>query len=205
MTQPSRIAKNDTASRALDCLETIALEKGLDALSMREVAAHAGISLASLQYHYRNKAVLFDAFVTRTISRLRDTIETHLKASEGPAKLPVFTRYMLEETADGREAALIAMIWARSLHEKGAADSLRDLMSHYLNGVRDIVLADYPHLDEAEAATAAHLIVSMLEGSATAFGVGGSPADRQAHLEAAVKIMSEIPLRLKPNEVPRTR
>lgn len=187
---------SDTATRALDCLEDLALEKGLDALSMREVAARAGISLASLQYHFSNKAALLDVFVARTTGRLSDTIEKLLKSSAGPAKLPVFARYMLDETSDGREAALIAMIWARSLHNEGARGSLRDLMALYLEGVRDVVLADYPHLKKSDASVAATLIVSMIEGSATTFPAAKTSTEGKKNLDAAVKIMTEIPVRL---------
>lgn len=187
-----------TADQALDCLEDIALEKGLDALSMRDVATRVGISLASLQYHFPSKADLLGAFVIRTISQLRDEISDVLRASEGQQKLPAFVRHMVKATADGRQAALIAMIWARSLHDDLAASSLEELMQVYLGGVRDMVIADNPEMDEADATTAAALIVAMIEGSATAFP---SPQTEEPTLEqtldAAVRIAAAIPKMLK--------
>lgn len=187
-----------TADQALDCLEDIALEKGLDALSMRDVATRVGISLAALQYHYPSKADLLDAFVVRTIGQLRDEVSEILKPSDRSPRLPAFVRHMVEATANGRQAALIAMIWARSLHDDLAANSLTELMQVYISSVRDMVIADNPEIDEADANTAATLIVAMIEGSATAFP---SPQTQEAAqeqtLDAAVRIAAAIPKMLQ--------
>lgn len=192
--------ETDTADRVMRCLQTIALEKGLDALSMRDVARRAEITLASLQYHFPTKAALIDAFVHRIVAALQRAIQSVLDSADTTPKLAKIVYFVLEETIDDPENTLIGMIWARACHDRTSRAALADLMVVYIGGVRDVLRADYNGISEPQALLAATLIVSMLEGMATSYEtaltLGTSPkALTIAAFEAADEIAKRFQMK----------
>ena len=59
-------------------------EKGFDGATTREIAAHAGVPLGLLQYHFGGKPKLWRAAVERAFAELRGGLEAIL-ADPGPA------------------------------------------------------------------------------------------------------------------------
>ena len=189
------VGKNsDTQHKALDSLEKIALEKGLDALSMRDVAKGVDISLAALQYHFPTKADLFRAFIERTVDQLEGGFEGILTSSQDQPKIPLLVRYMLDETVDNDQGALITMIWTRALHDDVAASSAEELTNVYLAGVKEIVSKDHPNISAEQITLAATLIASLLDGfTATYAAAVKSGMSPKLIANAASDVASEIP------------
>lgn len=180
----------DTARRALDCLEEIALQKGLDSVSMRDVAARVGISLSSLQYHYPNKAALIGAFVRHALAHYRDGVAALVLAAEGRAVLPDVLDYAIAKTLKLTEGGLFALIEARALHDPATAEAMHGFWCASLEGYAEIIRRDHPTLTPAEALRAATLIGSLIEGLAsTARAAATLGLDRPA-LVAQVKRMA---------------
>lgn len=167
-----------TAQRAIACLEELALEQGLDHVSMRDVAKRVGISLAALQYHYPNKAALIDAFVSHTIEHHRRQLVDRFPT--GGARLADAVRYALAENLAGTAAGLLEMVYARALHDKATAASLRRFQRVYLEVLRDLVIAEQPDMSADDALVAATLIVALVEGlsdtHASAVDLGADPS-----------------------------
>ena len=183
-----------TAQRALDCLEELALEKGLDDVSMRDVARSLGISLASLQYHYPNKAALLDAFVDEKIKVYRQTIFAILEQSPNGRRLASLVRFAAEEAMQPDRYRILSMIEGRASHDDAAKRAMSVFSQAYIDIVREAVTADFPDLHSTRAIVAASLIVAMLEGlpsiagSADQAGLeGGLLID--AVVEAAISIV----------------
>lgn len=66
-TQPKR--QNDTAERILDIAERLVQTRGFGNFSYADIATELGITTASLHYHYRSKAELGHALITRYTQR----------------------------------------------------------------------------------------------------------------------------------------
>lgn len=154
----------DTAAKALECLEEIALEKGLDALSMRDVAARVGISLSSLQYHYPNKASLINAFIAQTMAEYGEGVSEILREDGPHQRFSLVAQYAIEESVQSAQGSLFTMIEARALHDTAAAEALRDCWRTYLGGFRDAIQHDYPQLSDHDALVAATLSASLIDG-----------------------------------------
>lgn len=186
-----------TAQKILKCLEDVALEKGLDALSMRDVARRANISLASLQYHYPSKDKLIDAFVHDIVSQLQAGIEEILALEQTTPKLPLIVQYLVDEALQGKESSVLLMIWARALHNQTTEEALKEFFQSYQRGVQTLVQVDYPTISQPQAATAATLIVSMIEGLGTTLSITDqSTLDQRALIQTAVHFTTEIPQKL---------
>ena len=56
-----------TKDRLLDVAETLFMEHGFEATSLRAITAAAGVNLASVNYHFGSKEELFEAVLTRRL------------------------------------------------------------------------------------------------------------------------------------------
>lgn len=69
----------DTRSRILDAAETLFVEHGFEATSMRMITGRAGVNLASVNYHFGSKEALIQDVFRRRLTWLN---EARLKALE---------------------------------------------------------------------------------------------------------------------------
>jgi AcrR family transcriptional regulator len=189
--------KGGTAARALECLEEIAQRKGLDDVSMREVASRLGVSLAALQHHYPTKAELFDAFVQHEMDHYRERIGRIAAAGGGRGRFTEILRFMAQETLLVARGGVLAMIEARAHHDEASRQAMNRFMRAYIDVLCDLVAAEFPTLSAEQALLCATLVCAQLEGLSTtcetACARGIDPTDL---LEAAVHAAASTPARL---------
>ena len=184
-----------TAMRAVRCFEELAVEQGLDDVSMRDVAKRLGISLAALQYHYPTKAALVDAVVTSIIDLHRQRLDEAVASADGTDRFVEALRYIVAANRDDAEGGgLMNMIWARAAHDERAAATLDRFMRAYVDRVAEVVTAGFPDLSSAQALSAATLTVALLEGledvRGTAVTAGADSGDLTS---LAVTVASSFP------------
>jgi TetR/AcrR family transcriptional regulator len=108
-----------TRAAILAAAERLFAERGFDAARLEDVAAAVGIRRASIVYHFRDKAELYDAVLASVLGGLRARLEPAL-LGEGafPARIeaavsawidtvaerPALARLLLREVADGTPA-----------------------------------------------------------------------------------------------------
>ncbi|HRE13807.1 MAG TPA: TetR/AcrR family transcriptional regulator, partial [Usitatibacteraceae bacterium] len=63
----SDVLSQDTKGRILDVAETLFMEHGFEATSLRQLTAAAGVNLAAVNYHFGTKEELFQAVLTRRL------------------------------------------------------------------------------------------------------------------------------------------
>ncbi len=185
-----------TARRAVRCFEELALEQGLDDVSMRDVAKRLGISLAALQYHYPTKAELVDAVVASVIDLHRARLEEATASTDGADQFVEALRYIVAANRDDAdEGGLMTMIWARAAHDERAAAALDRFMRAYVDRMTQSVAAGFPGLSPSQALTAATLTVALLEGleevRSAAIDAGADPAEL---MSLAVNVASALPM-----------
>lgn len=183
-----------TAMRALEYLQELALEKGLDDVSMREVAKRLGMSLAALQYHYPNKAALLDAFVSQTVEGYRRRIETILATSPDGERFANLVRFAAMETLEWDRHSVLAMIESRAEHDEAAKRTILLFFRSYIDDMRNALIAEDPALPPAKALLAAIIVISMLEGLPSIVeSAGDLGVDANAVLEAVVRVSGIVP------------
>lgn len=75
----------------LDAVISVLESRGSDALSIRNVAAEAGVSVGSVQHHFPTKAALIVGAMTAVNERFRDRLRVLLEHEKSPeARLRVF-------------------------------------------------------------------------------------------------------------------
>ncbi len=193
-----KAASSSTADRALDCLEEIAMEKGLDSLSMRDVATRIGISLSSLQYHYPSKAALIDAFVQRAIKRYERDGEDIIRKADGAPCLPDMLQYSIDETLKTTEGGLFAMIEARAQHDESTAEAVHVFWRASLEGYAEAIEHDHPDLTKSDVLLAATLIASMIEGFASTHKAAAALGlDTSTIVEHVKRLSSKVPSHIR--------
>ena len=81
----------ETKERILDAAETLFMEHGYEATSLRALTAAAGVNLAAVNYHFGTKEELFQAVLTRRLDPMnqrRLELLTRLEAESAPKPLP---------------------------------------------------------------------------------------------------------------------
>ena len=60
----------DTKGRILDAAEDLFIEHGFEAMSLRQITAHAEVNLAAVNYHFGSKETLIHSMLARRLDRL---------------------------------------------------------------------------------------------------------------------------------------
>jgi AcrR family transcriptional regulator len=81
----------ETRARILDTAEVLFMEHGLEATSLRQITAQAGVNLAAVNYHFGSKEVLIQEVFRRRLTwlneeRLRVLDQLEAAAGDGPVK-----------------------------------------------------------------------------------------------------------------------
>jgi AcrR family transcriptional regulator len=87
---PAPRAPAATKARILDAAESLFMEHGFEATSLRALTAAAGVNLAAVNYHFGSKEELFQAVLTRRLDAMnQDRLEllTRLERKSAPAPL----------------------------------------------------------------------------------------------------------------------
>jgi len=87
-------------TKILDAAETLFAARGVDAVSIREIAAEAGLSKATVFHHFDNKDALYQAVVRRSCEGI-SALVAQLAANENSnplAALSDYRRHDLQET-----------------------------------------------------------------------------------------------------------
>jgi len=99
-----------TRERLLDAAEALFADRGYNAVSMREIAAHARVNLAAVGYHFGSKKNLFVESLTRQMRPLNTVRLAALDALEARATPPslaevldTFSRVMVDAAVSDHE------------------------------------------------------------------------------------------------------
>jgi AcrR family transcriptional regulator len=124
---PRRVDHEERRRQITDALLRIAGTRGLQAVTMREVAAEAGVSLRLVQYYATDKRTLLLGGLAELAARLDRRVKARAAARGGPLSargvLEVVLGAVLPDDEQGR---LDSLAWT-AFHAAGLTDpSLRD-------------------------------------------------------------------------------
>lgn len=190
------VQASDTAQLALQCLDELARQKGLQDVSMRDVARILGVSLAALQYHYPSKSALFDAFVQHSVDMYQQRLAQIVSESASEARFMNMLDFVARETLAIAQGGMLTMIEARAHHDKVSNQALQRFMHFYLEVMGSFVAEEFPDLPPDEVKLRATLICSQFEGLASTYeaacAAGINPKKLiEASVEAAFSIVTQ--------------
>jgi AcrR family transcriptional regulator len=204
-TVPGQPATSDQPTRAaiLDAAERRFAERGYEGVSVREIAADAGLkNQASLYYHFASKQEIYDAALQRNVDAIIERLSGGPDTTAGPRDATLVARdldRMLDYLIDHPHAA--RLIQRAGLDEsalvRGAAQ--RAVQPLYELGVRLLAGAGGPwREDELPHAAAGlyHLIFGYFADAALLEGVLGEDLRSAAALARQRRFLKKAVARL---------
>lgn len=168
---------SETRDCVLDVAERLFAERGLDAVSIRDITGAAGVNLGAINYHFGTKEKLVVAVIERRMAPLSERRLRGLEAAEKAAGkgtptleavLEAMFRPEVEQTMDPRAGgAMFGKLMARCFVEPKPAVE-RALRGHFEPVVRRFdaaLLRVMPKLTPADVFWRMHLLIGGLHQS----------------------------------------
>lgn len=169
-------------AQLLDAAEELLVTAGGAELSMRAVAAAAGVRLGHLQYYFPTHAALVAAVLERVLDRSAQRLAP-LLAPAGPPGAPgageaagargpatdstteELVRALLAEQEDTRLVRLFAELWALAARDEAVSGAVRAFYAEYRAKVAAFLADRRPDLPEAAVRGRAQVFLMLVEGA----------------------------------------
>lgn len=155
------------AQDILDCARAILAQEGYAGLSMRRVAAQAGISLSNVQHYYPNKDLLLEALLLYTMDSFQARIDAISAAMAGAPPLERFVSTIdmfLEGLTDPVTHALFFEIWALASRNAFASKLMDRMLARERKTIYNLVRGLNGDVGDDELKRRAVLIIAQVEG-----------------------------------------
>lgn len=167
MTSTKRKATSERQLEIVQAAREILVSEGFHKLTLRSVANKVGIKLASLQYHFSNRAALIQALIGQASdyyqSRASELLELDFGV-EPQQKLEQALRSMLDDHKSQEENQFFFQMMAMTVEEPAAQELIDDFYQRLWTIGSDLLLELNPSLDEDERLNRSAHIVSLVEG-----------------------------------------
>ena len=159
--------ENGRTERILDALIELLATRGPDALSIRNVAAAAGVSVGAVQHHFGTKEQLLQAAMGEVEQRFRTRIGALLEQEPSPqSRLRAFC---VEIAGLGNDDTTEVVVWtvfaARAAVDEGIRTHHVSSWAHTEDVLRALIESAYPDSRE-DAGDSAALLLAVLDGIA---------------------------------------
>jgi AcrR family transcriptional regulator len=194
--EQTKKAPPETRETVLATAERLFAERGLDAVSIRDIIAAAGANLGAINYHFGTKDRLIEAVFERrlipsTQERLRALETVERAAGDRPpqleAVLEAIFRPVVEEAMDPkRGGATFGKLMARCLVDPNPVME-RVMQSHFSTMVKRFdaaLLRAMPILSPDDVFWRMHLLMGGLHQSLLLLGRKPPPGVRRFHVDA---------------------
>ncbi|CAB3769818.1 hypothetical protein GQ57_08250 [Burkholderia sp. MSh2] len=156
----------NTVGRILESAIEIFLVDGYGGLTMRKVAAGAGIALSNLQHYFPAREDLYAAIIAESIaeySKTYDSVRTD-DALSPEARLEKVVRLLIEDAKLPRTQSLFVNFWALAHAHEFARQAMEDAYLFQRQMIAGFVAAINPGLSPLHLARRSALITAQIEG-----------------------------------------
>ncbi|WP_214103021.1 TetR/AcrR family transcriptional regulator [Acrocarpospora catenulata] len=185
---PKQVDHEERRGQISQALWRIAAERGLEAVSMREVATAAGMSIGLVQHYFPSKDEMLVYATSRLRERLGERIRRGLAAVPLPAspaaQLRALLTALLPTDPDSRAETLVGVaVFIRALNDPSMADRYREGRAQLAAAVADLLQKAGPAKDGdaqrgEEAALAADTLLALVDGLASDLLLGHLTTER---------------------------
>lgn len=190
-----RAPRMSPAERALsiaNAARSLALEEGLSAVTLRAVAARAGVAPALVAHYVPSMDVLIARTFASVVSAEVAEIETLLDGLPGPrAQLGTLVRTILDGSRDDVTLVWVEA-WALGRRNETLAAEVRAQMDAWQGVIQDVITAgvDAGEFETEDPAGVAWQLLGMVDGlNAQALVRWGDTSDRGSLISHAVEGM----------------
>jgi AcrR family transcriptional regulator len=175
--------------RLAEAVFDVAASRGLDAASVREVAAAAGVSIGAVQHHFATKEQMLAFAFTGLVQRVRDRVAALDTAAPLAERLAGFLRQLLPLDAErDREARVMTAFAVRASTSAALGAIQRDTLAE----IRTELSAALRAASVPRPQTRATLLIAVVDGLALDMQSSAglySPADVTAALDEQIALV----------------
>ncbi len=156
--------------RALDILHAargLLAAEGYAGLSMRRVAAEAGMSLSNVQHYYQSKDALLEALLLYTMDLFQAKMDGISAAMTSASRTEQFLStcdMFLEEITDPVTHAIFFELWALASRNAFASRLMDKMLARERKAIYKLIVGLNPAIGESEYMQRAILMVAQIEG-----------------------------------------
>ena len=145
--------KAATQERILQAATSLFLEQGYEQTTVAQVAERAGVSRATVFWHFSEKAGLFREAFNRLIEPFRRSIEAGVEGDDPEERLQVLLTRYPAFIASHAEAMEGLVRWAMEAREfrKTLVDSLLDMHQRYIGALTEVISEIVPEGEDPRA------------------------------------------------------
>jgi len=192
---------NPRKAALTEALLRIVAERGLDQVSVREVASAADVSIGTVQHYFPTKDEMLAAAFAEVVRQVRARLASVERGDDIRRNLSTVLREFLPLDARRSEEARIMLAFAtRAATSPALAEVQRSVLGEIHEALSEALTgAAYGHVDAADVRSAAHIAIAAADGLALhAVSAPGWMSRRQ--LAAALELLLErlVPERADP-------
>ncbi|WP_314427765.1 TetR family transcriptional regulator C-terminal domain-containing protein [uncultured Microbacterium sp.] len=193
--EPRRLPPEERERSIVQGAVTLATESGLEALTVRAVAARVGVTPA-LVAHYRPvmESFVAEVFTTIVAAERDEVIASYDPARDLRANLQRLIETLLDDSRDD-----VAMVWVQSwalgARNEALGARVRAEMDLWHSALEDLIaraIAEDPAL-RVDAGSAAWMLLAMVDGMSAHSLVHWAPRDRAALARRTLSAVLDVP------------
>jgi len=195
-----KAAEAERREQILEAAYKVALRKGLEGLTVRAVAAAAGLSHGLVLFHFKRKDQLVRAVLDRVLANtLSLEVDHDMDLPEHPAeRLPALLRREVDRlTRNAREVRLLLEYWALGARQPALRAEIGTALDRYRAAFRrlteEMLLADPDRLAGVTPAGLTAVAVSFINGCAVQALIDPDHFDVEEYLAAVQGILGSSP------------
>lgn len=163
----------EPSDRLLACVLDLLVADGYEGISIRRVAAAAGVSIGAVQHHFPTKDALLAAAMDRVSRQFQERLDRRIAPGAGPAE--VLRAVADELVSTGEERRPASVIWlvrmARAAVHEPTAEVHRREWQQVEDLLAQLIAAVRPDLAEQAVRDEATVLLALLDGLAGAVAV----------------------------------
>ena len=165
MAEPSTRSTKDVLT---DVLLDITARRGLDAVSVRQVAAAAGVSIGTVQHHFPTKDAMLTAAFTEVVRRIRERVANVVPGPDVPRNLAAVLRELLPlDERRSAEVRIQVAFAARAATAPALAALQAGILAEVTESIAEVIaLARHGEDGPEDARRKAHIALAAVDGLA---------------------------------------
>ncbi len=171
---------NERIREILTAARTVLMGDGYNGLTMRAVAAEAGVTVGNLNYYYRSKSDLLKDLLEMVIATyLDDFHEIRAQSEQSPeAQLEALLSFIVDDIGSKETTLFFPELWALSNHDDFASENMHELYRKARFEFEGLITEINPGLTKQQTKQLALIVSASLEGL-TVFVGHDKPFSRQ--------------------------
>lgn len=157
----------ERAHDILHAARALLAAEGYAGLSMRRVAAEAGMSLSNVQHYYQSKDMLLEALLLYTMDVFQSKMDSISNAMTSRPRLDQFLSTVdmfLDEITDPVTHAIFFEIWALASRNPFASALMDKMIGRERKAIYNLIRGLNPAISDDEYMQRAILMVAQVEG-----------------------------------------